>query len=356
MKNNLFLFKIVRNILLIAASVVLFIILISFILVGLGEKGTSVSSKEKVEKFNLKSEDLVLDNKKTGENKIKVYITKEDKIEEMYIEEYVRGVVSAEMPAEFHLEALKAQAVAARTFALAHMEEYGGTKYSKAKGANVCDTVQCQVYMNKEDRLKTWPKSKGEEYYKKVTEAVQETSGKVLTYDNKLVLKPYYFATSSGKTEDAKEVLNVSIPYLKSVKSSGEEIAPKYKTSLKLSYKNFVNTINNKANAKVTTNNVKSKVKIKERSSSGSVKWITLGGATISGSNFRSLFNLSSSNFDIVFEKKEVIINCKGYGHGLGMSQWGANVRAKEGKKYDEILKHYYSGVNIEDIEKLIIK
>ncbi len=119
------------------------------------------------------------------------------------------------MPVEFPLEALKAQAVAARTYALAHKEIFGTGNAPKAHGGDVNDTTDFQVFMYKEDRLKMWPKSKRKEFWDKITEAVEETEGEVLSYDGELVMSPYYFSTSGGKTEDAVNVFNKEIPYLK---------------------------------------------------------------------------------------------------------------------------------------------
>ncbi|HBC96363.1 MAG TPA: stage II sporulation protein D, partial [Clostridium sp.] len=158
----------------------LFIILLSLVMTGKGgvEKG--------LPKFIIKS--------KAEPQNIKVYMTREHKIEEMTLENYVLGVVAGEMPAEFSEEALKAQAVAARTFGVAHMEAYGGKKYKSNTGADVCDTVECQVFKSKEERMDTWPKSKANEYWLKIKQAVQDTSGQVLSYKGKLVMEPYYFA------------------------------------------------------------------------------------------------------------------------------------------------------------------
>ena len=120
----------------------------------------------------------------------------------------------------------------------------GGKKYEGGHGANVTDSIDCQVYMGKEERLSKWPANKKDEYWNKVSEAVKETSRQVLMYNNKLVMEPYYFAVSSGETEDAKEVLGENIQYLKSVSSPGEESVQKYKSKVSINYINFINKIN----------------------------------------------------------------------------------------------------------------
>lgn len=301
--------------------------------------------------FNMKPNDIIFNQSNNGGPVIKVYITKENKICDMCLEEYVRGVVSAEMPADFELEALKAQAVAARTYAVVHMKQYGGTPYSKANGADVTDTVECQVYMNKEDRLNSWPEKMKGEYWNKVTQAVEETQGEIIEYNGSPITEPYYFSTSSGKTEDSEDVFSAAEPYLKSVLSPGEEIAEKYKTIKKIKYKDIITILKSKySNIGVTADKLNGSVKILSRTAGGSVKEIKIGNITVSGVQFRSLFNLNSANFDIGYKSDYMVITCKGYGHGVGMSQWGANVMAKGGKKFDQILEHYYSGVSIKKI------
>lgn len=327
-----------------------FIIILSLALVGLGQ-GISNPIKAVIPKFLIKSNNIIF-NESNIEPKLKVYITKENKVVDMGLEEYVMGVVAAEMPVEFGIEALKAQAVAARTFALAHMEQYGGQKYKSNTGANVCDTVQCQVFSNKNDRLKNWPASKGEEYWNKVTEAVRETSGEALMYNGKIIDEPLFFAVSSGKTENSMDVFKDDKPYLKSVYSQGEERAPKFKSALKISCLEFIRKINREySGAGINLLNIRNQVQIKSRNESGSVKEIKVGKITMTGVKFRSIMGLNSTNFNINFKSNDMEIDCVGYGHGVGMSQWGADAMAKQGKSYKEILKHYYNEIEITRIK-----
>lgn len=329
---------------------IIFIIIAPLLIGGLGtgvnQSTNSTNSSEDLHKYNTKTSDIVFNNN-NGNPNIKVYITKEKKIQELNLEEYVRGVVSAEMPAEFNIEALKAQAVAARTFAAAHMEAFGGKKYPKAKGADVTDTVDCQVYIDKAASLKKIP----EQYWNKVIEAVQDTKGQVLTYKGKLVMEPYYFATSSGKTEDSVQVFGSEEPYLKSVSSPGEEQAPKYKSQVSMSYNKFLNIIKSEyPDSNLNALNIRSQVKILSRLAGGSVDNIKIGNVTISGIKFRSYFGLNSANFNITFHIMNIEIDCCGYGHDVGMSQWGANAMAKLGSNYRNILSHYYQGVSVQNI------
>jgi len=238
--------------------------------------------------------------------------------------------------------------VAARTFALAHVKGLGGISCKNGKGADLCDAVHCQVYMAKAQRIKEWPKGKGEELWDKIKMAVQGTAGQVLTYNNELVMEPYYFATSSGKTENSEDVFSSNIPYLKSVESPGEEISTNFKTSNSFKYKELSSIINNNYNnARVTSANIRKQITVIDRTSAGSVKNIKVGNITMTGTKFRTMLGLKSSNFKLKFNLSGIEIDCSGYGHGVGMSQWGADVMAKKGKNYTEILTHYYQGTDV---------
>ena len=308
--------------------------------------------KESINVFNLNNENIV----KSSEiifpinGKVKLYHKEEDRVEELDLEEYIMGVVASEVPASFNEEALKAQAIAARTFYMS--KRNNPDKDAKNKGAEICDTTNCQVYMSKEERMSKWSSSEGESNWNKIQKAVLDTKGQILTYEGSVLEYPQFFATSSGKTEDAKDVFSMDVPYLKSEESKGEEIAPKYKTTVEIPVNEFVNKINTKyTTANVKKSNLESLIKIESYTEAGSVKQIKIGNESIKGTEFRELFNLNSTNFKFDFNKDKVKINCTGYGHGVGMSQWGANVMAKNGSTYDEILKHYYSGVEIQEIK-----
>lgn len=339
-------------------TVSLGIVFILFAAIFIGGIGNNINYENKtnknnneVKKYNISPSDVVFDKNNGGGATIKIYITKEKKIKELALEEYIRGVVSAEMPAEFDIEALKAQAVAARTFAAAHMEIYGGKKYPGANGADVTDTVNCQVYMDKNSVLNKWPKSLSGQYWNKITEAVQETNGQVLKYNGKLVTEPYYFAISSGKTENAKDILGEDEPYLKSVSSPGEEIAKKYRSQVKLTYSSFISKVKSQfSNSNLDLLNVRNSINIISRTEAGSVKEIKIGNNTMTGPKFRSMLGLNSANFSINYDITGIEINCIGYGHDVGMSQWGANIMSKQGKNYKDILTHYYNGVIVEKI------
>lgn len=308
--------------------------------------------EEDINVFNLDSKNIVEDSKTyfPYNGKVKIYIKEENKVEEMDLEEYIIGVVASEMPADFDEEALKAQAIAARTFYMNRRNN--NCKDAKNKGAEICNTTNCQVYMNKQKTMDKWSKSKAEAYWNKIKKAVTDTKGKILTYENVLIEYPQFFAVSSGKTEDAEDIFSMAVPYLKSQVSEGEEVAPKYKTSMEISTDKFISTIESKyTNVNIKKNNLESEINIESYNESGSVKEIRIDNQKIKGTEFREMFGLNSTNFKIDFNERNIKINCTGYGHGVGMSQWGANIMAKNGYSYDEILKHYYSGVEIQEIK-----
>lgn len=278
--------------------------------------------------------------------KIKVYISSEGKIKELNIEDYVKGVVCSEMPLNFNKEALKAQAIVARTYATGHVLKGGCSKY----GGDVCDTVHCQVYTPKEEKISQLG-GIGESRWALVEEVVSETQGMVLSYEGDLATGAYYFSTSSGRTENVEDVFSSSVPYLRSVESLGEEVAPRYTSTETYDLNRFAQIINESYDtANLSPGKLSEQISIVSYTDGGAVKEITLGEVTISGVEFRKIFGLNSANFSLEFLSNQININCKGYGHGVGMSQWGANIMAEEGKSYEEILSHYYTGINIEKI------
>ncbi|GKX64951.1 stage II sporulation protein D [Inconstantimicrobium mannanitabidum] len=336
--------KIMLSYLIIIFTLTIVIVAIVFF-VGDNKKGEAYG-KDSAKQFVINDKEVNVTKSKL--NKIKVYRASSGKTEEMDLEVYIIGVVSAEMPANFDKEALKAQAVAARTFAINKIME----RCSQANGADICDTVHCQAYLDKDKRMESWDQNKAQEYYEKIKAAVNETAGEVVTYNGSIIKYPQYFAISAGKTEDSIDVFNEDIPYLKSVPSKGEEIAPKYKASKNVSINEFINIVNSKyPNSNLKSAQVKKSVSILSRTVSGAVKEIQLGCQKITGVDFRKIFELNSSNFSLDFNESSITITCFGYGHDVGMSQWGANIMAKSGHSYREILNHYYSGTNISKLD-----
>jgi stage II sporulation protein D len=269
------------------------------------------------------------------------------KIVKMGLEEYVYNVLSAEMPASFSPEALKAQAVAARTFAV-HKIMFGGcTKY---RGADVCDqSNNCQAYCSDAERKSKW-KDNYDAYSAKLKLAVSETAGKIITYDDKPILVLYH-ASSAGYTENVENVYSQALPYLRSVASPDEKVT-NLESKEEYDRKWFCNTVNKAyPKAKLTTGSLEKQISITSRFASGRVDIIKLGGASITGVEFRRLVDIRSANFSLSFNKYSVIVTTEGFGHGVGMSQNGAQAMALEGSDYADILTYYYTGVKIVDMQ-----
>ena len=281
----------------------------------------------------------------TDSTVIKVYIAKEDKVEEMNINDYLMGVVSAEIPASFNEEALKAQAVAARSYLVYHMNSYekNGTPENH-KGADVCtDYRHCQAWMSEADRRASWDAKDADANWEKIKSAVLATSGEVMTYNGD-VINAVFHSTSSGKTENAADVWGSDIPYLKSVDSSGDKEAPKYNSENSFTADEFKTKAESVLGGLDWSKGLFSNI---ERSNAGGITSITIGGKTIKGTKFREIYGIRSTNVQISESDGKVIMSVHGYGHGVGMSQYGANYLAESGKNYKEILKAYYTGVDI---------
>ena len=321
-------------------------VLISVLFYGKNEISSSESTKNIMKKSEQDKDtyETVYSTSPT----ITVYNCSTNKTEKMDIETFLYGVVASEMSSDFSEEALKAQAVAARTYIIYKIENNMTQGHN---GADICtNSNHCQAYASYEE-LKN---KKGDEWiknsYPKIKQAVDDTKGHILTYDNKAIL-PLYFSTSSGKTENSEEVFSAQYPYLKSVSSPYEEQSPKYYTEKKINKNDFVNLLKkNYSSISISSENLNNTVKILDRTTAGSVNTIQVGNKKITGRNMRTIFGLNSSNFDLGFNSDTVIFKVKGYGHGVGMSQWGAEGMAQKNYKYDEILFHYYTDTQIKDI------
>lgn len=332
---------------------VLLILLIPIII--LGGVGPGIKIPGIISRFPLIVQDNKTSNKeiKNGDI-IKVFIKSKNKIVQMSFEDYIVGVVAAEMPVKFDIEAIKAQAVAARTYAAAKMFFYGGKGCVRYKGADVCSEVHCQAWISKEERFKYWKPSEAIANWNKINGAVLATKGIVISYNNKLASGIKYFSTSDGKTENSIHAFGYAEPYLVSVDSPNEEESPSFKSQVIISKDEFINRIK-KINSKINISSKKlaSQVKILEWTEGGRVKNMKIGDKVFSGIDVRWAINLKSADFNIKIDKKNVTFNVKGYGHGVGMSQWGANEMGKRGAKYDEILKHYFKGTVMKKIDDI---
>ncbi len=280
-------------------------------------------------------------------NTIKLLHTKTQEIEEIKLDEYLYGVVSAEMPASFEKEALKAQAVVARTYTIYKIENNEG----KHGEANICDDSSCcQAWISKEDRFAKWEESSREANWNKIVEAVESTKGKYITYEGKPI-NAFFHSNSGGKTETTLNVWGGSgYPYLQSVSTSGEDAYTQYKSEVTLTKEEFINKIKEKYSDFEIDFNDEKCISILEYTEGNRVKKIRIGNKEFSGVEIRTLIGLKSANFNIEIKGDNIYFSVVGYGHGVGMSQTGADSMAKAGKNYEEIIKHFYTGVEISNI------
>ena len=258
------------------------------------------------------------------------------------LEDYLVGVVAGEMPASFESEALKAQAVAARTYTLRRLKSPCGRG-----GAHICtDSSCCQAYKKDAALKESWAENYNA-YLNRIRGAVSSTAGEAIYYEGELI-EALYHSSAGGMTEDAQHVFSHARPYLVGVASPGEESSAQYISNIRLTRKAFAKTVNAKwKKAKLKAAALQKQVEIVSRYESGRVESIRLGGVTVSGRDLRKLLSLNSANFDFSLSKDAILFNTCGYGHGVGMSQYGANAMAKNGKSYKDILLYYYTGVEI---------
>lgn len=258
-------------------------------------------------------------------------------IESIPLEEYVVGVVSGEMPVSFEIEALKAQSVASRSYVL---KKIGNNKEQEY---DVVDTVSNQVYLDENQLKEKWG-DKYLEYISKVREAVNATSMEYLEYEGE-VIDAMFFSTSNGYTEDSGVVFQSSLPYLKSVESEWDkEVAKAFYSSTSMSLQEFYERLGLAYNKEL-------KVEVVERSSSNRIVKLLINGQEFTGRDVYNKLGLRSCDFEFVQVGSNVEIKTKGYGHGVGMSQYGAHGMAKNGYSYHEILAHYYVGTTLKKLD-----
>jgi len=268
------------------------------------------------------------------EPNIKVKDNNKAEVTTMNLEEYIVGVVAAEMPASFNIEALKAQAIASRTYATYKMQNANGNY-------DVVTDVSNQSFISVEEMKIKWKESFNK-YYEKIKSAVYDTKGMVMLYDKKII-EAYYFAMSNGYTEDVEFVFSEDRDYLVSVESNYENNSIKnFEVSTEFSKEDICKKLNVSCEA-LNFSNIK-------RSDTNRVISLLVNNKEFKGTDFRKKLNLRSTDFTVEEKDNKILITTKGYGHGVGMSQYGANGMATEGYNYEEILKHYYKNVEISSI------
>ncbi|WP_438435097.1 stage II sporulation protein D [Gorillibacterium sp. sgz500922] len=280
---------------------------------------------------------------------VPVYLARTETVQRLPLEDYVLGVVAAEMPADFAPEALKAQALAARTYIVRRYLD-GDFSGVPDKTAWVTDTVQHQAFLTDAQLRKSW----GAEYAAnraKLARAVEETAGVILTYGGKPI-NAVFFSSGNGYTENAEDYWNVSEPYLRSVPSPWDKDAPGYETTVTISKKQLVRKLG--LSGKLSANAAASGMRITARTEGHRVAEVQIGDASFSGREIREKLGLRSSSFEWKVKGSQIEFTTFGNGHGVGMSQWGAEGMAREGKSAEDIVRYYYRGVRLQNAGLLL--
>ncbi len=315
---------------------------------------SSECRKSFIEKYQIKP----IEDYNSNEKFIKVYMHDLNEIKIMSLEEYIFGVLMAEMPSYYPAEALKAGAVAARSYLIYQTENYRDIKKDYHKGADICtDYSHCQAYISYEDAVEAWSEEWMELVEDKIKQAVKATEGEIMTYDGKPI-NAVYHASSFKKTECAENLWGNYVPYLVSVESSGEEQTGGFFSEYTISFEDFRTRLQLCGiNAgELVDGNMTIYTLLHD---SGRVKSMYIKNTNfpeiieIDGAKVRNIFSLKSTSFEVKTDNsnKTVTFHVRGYGHGVGLSQNGAMVMAENGSDYKEILEHYYKGATLANID-----
>ena len=277
--------------------------------------------------FFFKGTNFIMQKKQQNVDKYQINVETTEDLLTIDIEEYIVGVVAGEMPALFHEEALKAQAIASRTYLINHLQT----------NKTISNTTDDQVYLTKEEMQLKWGNDYNE-YYNKIKKAVTATKDLIMYYNNEPI-KAYYFSTSNGYTASSISVFNEQSEYLTSVESPFDQ---DNSNTIEISKQDFCNKLNISCNKISITNIIKD--------NSNRVSKITINNKEYKGTKIRKLLSLRSTDFTFNIKENNIEITTKGYGHGVGMSQYGANNMAKQGYTYKEILKYYYKDIKIDSM------
>ncbi len=288
------------------------------------------------------------------EPNVRVYLSATGTTMELPLEKYVSGVVAAEMPAEFRLEALKAQAIAARTFIVRRLAA-NDTSGVPSGDADVTDTVSHQVFIPPDQAKAEWTRLGKAKDWEKLEQAIRESRDAVMTYQGRAITASF-FSTSNGYTENAEDVWGNVVPYLKSVDSPWDKkIAPRFKETVTMKRSEVLQKLNLSASAiPVSAQQGSAWMEVLSTTKGHRIKEMQIAGQTFSGPEVRNLLGLRSSQFSWKSDGDEIEFTTYGYGHGVGMSQWGANGMAQEGHTATQILKHYYTGISFGQASKML--
>lgn len=276
---------------------------------------------------------------------VDVYLNEEEKIRAIPLENYVAGVVAAEMPMNYQMEALNAQAVAARSYALFKSKWYSGEGCLSHPGADVCSSPGCCQGYRPPDS----------ETYKNAIKAAKETENLIVTFRNHPI-RALYHACSGGHTENAENVYTEALAYLRGTPSPGEEGYSRYENRVEMHISDLAEAFSKDNNVEFLMDYPLSRqMEILSKTDTGRVKDVRIGLYKMSGNEFRRALTLDSLNFQMEFDDENamVVFKTKGYGHGVGMSQAGAEAMAQNGKAFGEILMHYYTGVSVQNLNDI---
>lgn len=291
----------------------------------------------------------ITDNPLISDNEFKVLDITTGQVLTVSERDYIIGAVCAEMPATFHEEALKAQAVAAHTYAVRQREKEIANPTKELMGAYFSnDSSIYQAYFTV-NQAKQFYKDSFDVYYNKICEIVDEVENEILTYNDEPIVAAFH-SMSSGKTESALNIWGYQIDYLVPVESDGDVNAPKYLEEYTFTAEEMKARLVNSAHNITLGDDPAKWLQIKEKTPSDTIISLQVGDTELTGLELRTLLSIRSAAFEIAYENDEFTITTKGFGHGVGMSQYGANSMANSGSTYREILSHYYSGTEITEI------
>ena len=330
----------------------IFLVCLTVILLAINllKKEDEKIKKEKLEKEEFTEWEEKNEIEYKANETIRVKFSKTGEVVAMDMNDYLRGVVPSEMPPSYNIEALKTQALVARTYTYRKIAEHG-----EGSDADICDSsAHCQAFYPKEKLFEIW-RNRGftddmiKEYWSKVNEAVVSTQNQIITYNNEPI-KAFFHASSPIKTESVDQIWGgVSIPYLQAVENVEAEDYANRTSEVWLTYDELLNKFL-ESGYDVCLDDIK-QICVCDYTTSGRVKNIQIGNTKVSAEKMRTLFSLKSTMFNITKDEKNVCFHVTGYGHGIGMSQVGANYLASQNKKYDEIIKYYYTGVEIKTLK-----
>ncbi len=277
---------------------------------------------------------------------VKVFMHGENEVLQLDTAEYLVGVLAAEMPPTYHEEALKAQAVATYTYLLRKRQEQQNSPDSSLKGADLSNnSATHQGYLTKAQRYEKWG-DRAESYEKKMKKAVEAVEGKVITYDGKPIIAAFH-AISSGATQSAETVWGGEVKYLQAVTSAGDKLSPDCIKTVAITAKEFSDSVSELEGCELNGEAENWIGEIKTNSG-GYVKSIEIGGEAYSGLQAREAIGLRSAVFTVEYKNGSFYFTTNGYGHCVGLSQYGADYMARQGSDWQEIIEHYYSGVAVE--------